>query len=155
MTLTIEWLPMIVRDPLPFAAALWSRLAEIGVTNVFVTIVFVAAILFEEINDRAEELNLDNNDDDPSEDWPMKLEELKFHHNLACELIEKINHCFGAVLLLEITLGFTVPIFDFYKMIYTKGLQPRFYFEFLHTSLRFLIFFLIPSHTVTQQVFTN
>ena len=59
-----EWLPMIIRDPLPFATALCARIAEAGVYNVFVTLAFVVALLFEELANRADRMSFDKDNSD-------------------------------------------------------------------------------------------
>ena len=50
---------MIVPNPLPFAAALWSRIAEISVTAAYSALAFLAAQYFEELTDRANGLDED------------------------------------------------------------------------------------------------
>ena len=147
-TLTIEWLPMIVQDPLPFVAALWARIAEIGVANVFLTMVFVAELLFQELNDRANDINLDESRANRSD----KLEDWRHHFDLVCTFLENINSCFGPVLLIQTALGFALPIFECNKMFYTKWQKPRIYFEYGHSIIRFLLILLIPSCAVTKQV---
>ena len=145
---TNNWLPMTVRDPLPFMAALWARIAEIGVVNVFCTMTLVAALLFEDLNNRAEEMSQDYN----TAQYSANLEDWRRHYNLVCRFVEKINDCFGLILLIEVALVFSVPIFEFHKMFLTNWRKPRYYFEFGHSVIRFLLMHLIPSYTVTQKV---
>ena len=152
LPLNILWLPNIARDPMPFAAALLSRASEIGVSWIFATLAFAAVVLFKELNERADDMTetIDFNN------VSTELEEWRQHYDLVCRFVETIDDCFGWILLLQTALGFSVPIFDYYKLLYTKGQVPRHYFEFGHTIFRFSLFMLIPSYLVTQaQVYGN
>ena len=145
-----RWLPMIVGDPIPFAAAILARTSEVGFGIIFVTILFVAILLFEELADRADGLSDENNID--SVNISTALEEWRRIYDLACLFVESIDDCFGWMLLLQTAYGFAVPIFDFHKILYTNFQLSRHYFEFGHTIFRFFLFMLIPSYLVKQQV---
>ena len=153
LKLTTNWLPMIVRDPLPFLAALWARIAEIGIVNVFVTTSILATLLFNELNDRAEEMSQDCKTAQYFDVYSESLEKWRRHYNLVCRFVEQINSCFSPILLIEIGLGFAVPIFEFQKLFNTNWQKARFYFEFVHTIFRFLVTLLNPSYSLTKQVY--
>ena len=46
----------LFNEPFPFIFALWVRLAEIGVRITFIAMTLVAALVFEEIEDKIGEL---------------------------------------------------------------------------------------------------
>ena len=142
---------MIVRDPMPFVAALWARMAESGVNNVFATVALLAAALFEELVDRADEMSQDK-DNENSKNFSTKLEQLKSHYSIVIKFVEMINTFFGPILLFQVIFGFAVPIFEFDKIWSTKWQVLRYYFECGHSVIRFLLTFLIPSYAVTKQV---
>ena len=147
---------MTVKNPLPFAAALWARLAETSVTNVFVTMTFVAILLFSELNNIAEVMSLDNSALVQScEDTKTNLENWRFDYELVCRFVEMVCSFFGPILLIKTALGFAIPIFEFNKILFTNGQEAKFYFDFGHTIIQFLLTFLIPSYAVTNQVRTN
>ena len=153
MPLNVQWLPKIARDPMPFAAALLARTSEIVIICIFDTFSFVTAILFEELADSAEDMAEENKIH--SNNISTELEEWRRHYDLVCRFIETVNDCFDWILLLQTALGFALPIFDFYKILYTNGQVPRHYFEFGHTVFRFFLFMLIPSYLVSLQVYNS
>ena len=51
---------MVVRNPLPFAAALWARTVEISAISTFFAIALTTSSLFDEIVNRAEDLITDS-----------------------------------------------------------------------------------------------
>ena len=146
----VGWLPKTIPDPLPFFAALCGRAADIGVSIVFFPLALTAAILFEELADRANAMK----EMPSSNNLPMALKDWRRHYNLICEFVEKISNCFGPMLLLQICLGFALPIFDFNKILLSKGQLPRHYFQFGHNIIRFLVI-LVPSYLITQKVRSN
>ena len=143
---------MIVPNPLPFAAALWSRVAESAITAAFGALSYAGALLHEELNDRSNALDEDCCVPSCTIYRSSKLEDWRLHYDLVCRFVDMINGCFGPILLLQTAIGFAWPIFEFTQILYSKGQKPRFYFEFSHTILRFLFMILIPSYLVTQQV---
>ena len=145
------WTPIIVRNPLPFIAAFWARMTEIAITTTFTTMTFTASVLFEELLNRADDLSEDCNSSNLDK-VSGKLDEWRRHYDLVCQFVDKINFCFGPVLLIKIATGFASPIFDFFQILLTKGLVPRHYFEFFHTIFRFFTVIIVPSYLLTQQV---
>ena len=149
------WLPFRIRNPLPFATTVWARTAEIGVSTIFVVMSFTASLLFEELVNRADDMN-ENYATAPSNYLPAELEKWRTHFDLVCTFVTKINRSFGLVLALQTALAFAIPIFDFYKILIAlmgKGiLDFRYNFAFMHTLLRFLFLILVPSYFVAQQV---
>ena len=148
------FLPIIVRNPLPFIAALWARAADIGITAAFVTMAFTVSLLIDELVKRTEEVNKEYTLLAPANTvtrFSMKLDEWRSHCHLICEFIDRVIGFFGPALLLKIALGFASPIFEFTKILQTRGQVRRFYFEFLHSIFRFFII-LLPSYLVAQKV---
>ena len=144
----LAWLPNIFhRDPLPIVTALWARTAEIGVSIVFVTISLTASLLFEELSNRAEMMA-----EEKDHLSMLELDDWRRHYDRICTFVKKTNRCFGPILVLQTALGFAMPIFEFAKILQTKGQSPRLYFEFIHTIFRFFVIILIPPYLVTQQV---
>ena len=148
-----HWLPILGIDPLPFIAALWSRASEICITALFVTLTLTASFLFEELVNRADDMKeMSNNITNSSDSLSVKLEQWRHHFVLINRFINKINNCYGLILLLQTAYGFAVPIFEFNKILQSRNTPfPRYFFEFAHTVLRFFII-LIPSYLLTQQV---
>ena len=148
-----EWLPFVVPNPLPFAAAVWARTVEISSMATFVALVLTTATLFEEIvNSAAEDLQEDLGSVCSGAHAQIKLDLCRRHYDLVCRLIKKINQCFGPILLIEISIAFSLPMFEFYSIWRTLGAVPTYNFSFIHTTLRFLIWILVPSYILTQQV---
>ena len=148
---TIEWLPAIIPDPLPFVAAIWARIVVIGISAVFVAMSLIASHLFQELANRADDMSEEFNSEF-SDVTAMKLEKWRRFYYLTCGFVEKVNRCFGPVLLVKSALGFAIPIFEFNKILLIKLPSSRFYFEFGHSIIRFLVIMLIPSYIVTQDV---
>ena len=152
LPMNFRWLPTIFRNPIPYSTALLARASDIAISVVFATFAFTASLLFEELAARADDLTEGKDIKEDSENISLDLEQWRRQYYLVCRLVDKINSCFGCILLLQIAIGFALPIFDFFKILYTKGLVSRFYFEFIHTIFRFLIFMLIPSYFVDKKV---
>ena len=154
-TKNVHWLPIFVHDPLPFAATLWARTAEIGISAIFVVMSFTASLLFEELVNRADDMN-ENYATAPPNYLPAELEKWRRHFDLVCTFVKKINRSFGLVLALQTALAFAIPIFEFYKILMAlvgKGIIDfRYNFAFIHTMLRFHFLILVPSYFVAQQV---
>ena len=141
-----EWKPLVGTDPLPFVAALLARMAENGIMALFVALNFASVLLFDEMVDRTEDLTQQDSLNS------MELEKWRGHFDMVCTFVRKINRCFGPILLLQTILGFSVSIFEFQRILTTKGQVWRFYFEFGHTIIRFLFVMLIPPYLVSQKV---
>lgn len=141
-----------MKDPIPFTSALLARIAAIGVVNVFVVMAFVAAALFRELSDRAEEISQDCNTSPYLDHYSMNLEYWRHHYILVCRFVETINDFFGLILLIRISLDFAIPIFEFQRMFETNWQKPRFYFELGHTVIQFFVVMLVPSCAVTKEV---
>ena len=80
----------LFNEPFPFIFALWARLAEIGVRITFIAMTFVAALVFEEIEDEIgelEEIQLELRQQHYS--FASHLKRLISHYDLACRLNEK------------------------------------------------------------------
>ena len=129
-------------------------MSEISIFIIFATLALVASLLFQELNGRADDLVDKNAAKNSSEEHniSMGLEEWRRHYYLACTFVDKINSCFGWILLIQTVLGFSLPILDFYKISFTQGLVLRYNLEFCHTTSRFFLFLLIPSFLITKKV---
>lgn len=144
---------LISIEPLPFLAALWARSAEIATTAVFVSIALITSLLVEELVNRADDMAEDSSIDLPNV-LSANLEQWRSHYYSIIKFIDKTNHYFGLILLIQTSIGFAVPIFEFYKILQTKGHYPIYDFAFIHTILRFLLI-VVPSYLVSQQVFPS
>ena len=83
--------------------------------------------------------------------WELKVEQWRHLFVLVCAFIDQINRFFGPILLIKTAAGFAISIFDFNKVLQTKGKYPRFYFEFIHTILRLWVI-VVPSYLIAQTV---
>lgn len=144
----------MVMDPLPFIAALSARTAEIGISAIFFSISITASVLLEELGNRAYNMTEDCSGFRPSH-FLVELEHWRQHYILICQFVDEINIFFGPILLMFSAIGFAVPIFEFNKILQTRNYpHPRYYFEFIHSIVRFLVI-LVPSYLVSQQVLTS
>ena len=146
-----EWLPMIFRNPLPFAIALWARTAEISATATFLALALTVSSFFEEIVERAEDIAEDCMSFADAE-ISLKLNKCRRHYSMICGLIDKVNRCFGPILVMQTSIAFSLPMFEFCSIWQTLGAVSIYNFSFIHTTLRFLVWILIPSYLVSQQV---
>ena len=148
---------LISIEPLPFLAALWARSAKIATTAVFVSIALITSLLVEELVNRADDKSEDSSIDLPNV-LSANLEQWRNHYYSIIKFIDKTNHYFGVILLIQTSIGFAVPIFEiyfpFYKILQTKEQYPIYDFAFIHTILRFLLI-VVPSYLVSQQVFPS
>ena len=75
-------MPSIAIDPLPFAVALWARTAEMGVTTVFISMVFTASLMLEELASMADAMRkkMENSTKDELNDpsFSQKTDVLKY-----------------------------------------------------------------------------
>ena len=147
-----RWLPMTIIDPLPFLSALWARLAELGITNVFVVLTLIASLLLEELFHRASAMKEEHEIKEDNENLlSSKLETWRCHYDMICRLVDKINRIFAPILLVQIAVNLGVSFFEFSKILKTKGLYARLNFAYLHSILRFFLV-LVPSYMVSQKV---
>ena len=112
----------------------------------------VTSILLQELSTRLLEIVDENEHQGSPNCLSVPLDEWRHHFDLVCQFIEQINRCFGPILLIQTAIVYSLPIFQFNKILLTQGRFPRLYFEFIHTIARFLIFLVIPSYLVTQKV---
>ena len=104
---------------LGYFAALWSRLAEIGVRTTFIAFTSISALLCEELEERigkiAKKASIDQ--EYIKHKMAVELDELRSHYDLVCQLIEQINRSFGFVLLIISCHDFTIAIMDFNNIL--------------------------------------
>ena len=149
----IEWLPSKnLRNPLPFTAALWSRLAESCVMAIFMALVLIASCLLNEIAIRANEINENFSSTNVDDKFCTSLNNWLGHYNSICTFIDHINHCFGIVLLIQTAHAFSSPIFEFNEILLSKGQDSRLFLEFSYAILRFFVSIVLPSYLVQQRV---
>ena len=142
---------LISTYPLPNVVALLARIAEIGVTTICIAMSFTAALLFDELSERADSM-IENRDNGYNADnLSNNLETWRYHYTLVCRYVKKINKCFGLILLFTTAIDFSIPMFEFNMLYQSKGQFPQYYFEFGHSILRFLVL-LVPSSLVKQKV---
>ena len=111
---------------LSYTFSFWARLAEIGVRATFITMNFVASLVFEEMNDEISILAQNSADPNQHDSLPFKLKRLIRNNDLACRLVEQINKCFDSVLLIIAANDFITAIFDFhYVQQYLAEKIPR------------------------------
>ena len=107
------------KEPLPLSAAMWARLAEIGVRTTFIAVTFIATLVLEEveeeINDLAEETGAAKYDYE-QESIILKFYECVSHYHLASLMIKQINRCFSLVLLIITAIDFSASIFYFFQI---------------------------------------
>ena len=144
-----------IRYPMTLIVALASRLAEIGVRTTFIIVSSTAALLFEELNQRVEDLAkkavVDFNEEKISKD----LEEWKVHYDLVIVLVEIINRCFGTSLLLACAVDFAVAIIEFQNIKNFNQLNPRYFILFIHAVLRHGSILFSSNRVQAQVMFKN
>ena len=144
----------ISRHPVPLLAILGARLAEIGVRTTFMVMTSTATILFDELDQRLDNLaDQSAQPDAPSKSQKMAkyLDEWKLNYNLVCEFTEHINRTFGIALILICLIDFAVPIVEFQNILRFNGTNLQHNFQFVHLIMRFL-FILIASHRLDSKV---
>ena len=99
---------------LGYLAALWSRLAEIGVRITFIVFASTASLLFDKLDNKIEEMAKMTDDD---EKLSLELDGWKNQYDLACRFVEKINQCFALSLLIITGNDFATCIFDFANIL--------------------------------------
>ncbi len=88
--------PLIKSKALYLTIFISTTLAEIGIRVLFFLVAFVAAVLFEELASK-----LDRHLKQKSvEKISLKLERWREQYDLTCQFIDKLNKCFGFILLL-------------------------------------------------------
>ena len=132
----------ISQYPLSLIAALFSRLAEIGIRTTFIVMAATASLLFEELNQRMENLaQKSNNHCDVVIDDQLvskDLDEWKANYNLVIQLTSQINRFFGPILFITYASDYVIAILEFQNIMNSIGLNPRYYLQFIHIMLRFL-----------------
>lgn len=139
------------KNPLPYVTALWARFSNVGILISFVVLSFTAVLLFEELIEKAENINEECSDINIPTSTHLNLDKLGQYYELVCRFVQKIEDCFGLVLLLETARTFSVSIYEFYQILQSHGIFPKYCYRFLHTIVRFFLV-LVPSYLVTQQV---
>ena len=104
---------------LGYFAALWSRLAEIGIRTTFIVFTLISSLLFDALDERMEEIAKKASIDQEyiKQTMVMELNELRRHYDLVCQLVEQINRAFGFVLLLITGHDFSIAIMDFSNIL--------------------------------------
>ena len=104
---------------LGYSAALWSRLAEIGIRTTFIVFTSISSLLFEALDERIENIAKKAQIDKKysQQEMAAELNELRCHYDLVCRLIEQINRSFGFVLLLITGHDFVIAIMDFNNIL--------------------------------------
>ena len=104
---------------LGYTAALWSRLAEIGIRTTFIVFTLISALLFEALDERMKKISekSPNNQEYSQHEMAVELDELRSHYDLVCQLVEQINRSFGLVLLLITGHDFAIAIVDFNNIL--------------------------------------
>ena len=104
---------------LGYVAALWSRLAEIGIRTTFIVFTFISALLFEALSERIENISKKSSIDQEyiKQNMMVEIDELPSHYDLVCQLVEQINRSFGFVLLLITGHDFAIAIMDFNNIL--------------------------------------
>lgn len=144
--------------PLLYVLGIWFRLCELGVFSVFFLSVLTATQLFEELENRLEELwTYDASNDDGL--ISLKLDDLRIHYDLVCRLVDQINDCFGIVLvylILGIFYKTTNTLAEFMKNSWMgiSFLNDIIFSHALRALFRFLLL-LIVSHRLKYCVRLN
>lgn len=138
----IRFLPIAAIDPLPLVAAVLARSAALIATATFGVTAFTTSVILEELIIKASDVEIIKIKKDKLTAFfsasKLKLEKWRYNFDLISRFVEKINKMFGPILLIETIIGFAVPIFEFNKILQTRNTPyPRYYFEFIHTVLRF------------------
>ena len=103
--------------PLAIALGNLSHLWAMSVLAVFCTVVAVITLVFQILNQRLETL-VSPSFSDNDKLLAYRLEIWRIHHDVVCRTVEKINWCFGLILLLTISTGFVFFITISYGLIY-------------------------------------
>ena len=131
-------------------------MAEMSLSITFFVLTMTASLLQKELLQRAEEMETKNKEEVSAENMPNHLEMWRFHYDLVCQYIKQINRCFGLVLLIKAVLAFAIPIFELNKIMQSQAqtglLLPRYYFNFIHTIVTFLLEIVMPSYLISRQV---
>ena len=134
-------------------AAFLSKLTEIGILAVFVTLVLTTVHLWEEMKHEAEALLLDK---ETSRDISVDLDRWWGQYDHVCLLIDQINRAYGFVLLVFLSYSFVYLIQQFphvFALFYDKYTKERLesnsevymfhFFIFFHEALRFFVMIVI------------
>ena len=105
--------------PIPLTTAVWGRLAEICVRACYITMTFVSALIFEEIDEQISNIAEMATNTNKQDSLVLEMDRLTSHYELANQLMEKINKCFDFVLLIITIIDFISAIFHF-NQIYTS-----------------------------------
>ena len=97
-----------------YVMGLWSRMAEIAIRTCFVVFTTTAALLFDELDKRIEEMATKSAD---CEEMMGQMNDWRSHYDLVCQLVEQINRSFGLVLLLITGHDFATAIMDFSNIL--------------------------------------
>lgn len=138
-------------NPLPYITAIWARMTNVGILILFAVLSFIAALLFEDLVERAKQIKEECGDVAIPSTISLHLDKIRYHYDLVCRFVQKIDDCFGLVLLLDTVRTFSVSIYGFYEILQSQGKFPKYYFSFLHSIVRFFLV-LMPSCLIKQQV---
>ena len=145
---------LLSRYPIPLAAALCSRLAEIGVRSTFFIIASIAALLFEKLDGQVEIISDEsaaNLSSDKTSKMSKGLDQWKSEYDIVCQFVDQINRCFGLFLFVTSVTDFSVTIIEL-QNIFLDFSNPRYYFQFIHAFLRIMFVYAIV-HRVHSKVF--
>ena len=142
----------ISKYPIPLVVGLFSRLAEIGTRTTFIVIASTVSLLFEELNQRMENLTKKSNNSTnlDSKEMSKNIHEWKTHYDLVIQFANIMNCFFGPSLLVTYTADYAVAFLEFQNIMNFEGLNSRYYLQFFHICLRFLLIL-----TVSQRVETK
>lgn len=101
----------------PVIAAVLSRFAEAGVRIGFFVFTSIVTILFEELGKQIEDLYENDSSDNNAKEMVWILEKSTDNCDLIARLIQKINRCFGLILLLISGGDFLFSIFAFCEIL--------------------------------------
>ena len=116
---------------LGYFAALWSRLAEIGIRTTFIVFTSIASLLFEALDEKIEKIakKSSTGQEYSKQEMAVEIDELRQNYDLVCQLVEQINRSFGFVLLLITGHDFAIAIMDFNNILDQLTVGQKFHKE--------------------------
>ena len=136
---TYDTFDVLLHQSLAYVAGLWARLAEIAIRTAFAVLTSTAALLFEELSERIEDMAEKSISDPEFGHRKVTAEELndwRRHYDLVCRLVEQINRSFGVVLLLMTGHDFATAIMDFNNVLYHIDVGNAWHREHVNNSIR-------------------
>ena len=104
---------------LGYAFGIWSRLAEIGVRTTFIVLASIASLLFDQLAEETEQMakKLATSNELDQTEISIEIEDWKNRYHLVSRFVEKINRCFGLLILIITGHDFATSIFDFANIL--------------------------------------